>query len=77
MTFTFTAADDTLDDDDESVKLGFGLPDAWVSAVAPTETTFVITDDDDPFVTVEFGASAYTVAESDDTTTPGVTGERG
>ena len=73
MTFTFMAVDDTLDDDDESVKLAFGtLPDE-VSAVAPTETTFVITDDDDPFVTVEFGASAYTVAESDDTTTPGVT----
>ena len=72
--FTFAAPQDTLDDDDESVKLGFGtMPDAWVSAGAPDETTVSITDDDDPFVTVEFGASAYTVAESDDTTTPGVT----
>ena len=71
--FTFAASQDTLDDDDESVKLGFGLPDAWVSAGTTDETTFNITDDDDPFVTVEFGASAYTVAESDDTTTPGVT----
>ena len=72
--FTFAAPQDTLDDDDESVKLGFGtMPDAWVSAGAPSETTVAITDDDDPFVTVEFGASAYTVAESDDTTTPGVT----
>ena len=71
--FTFAASQDTLDDDDESVKLGFGLLDAWVSAGTTDETTFNITDDDDPFVTVEFGASAYTVAESDDTTTPGVT----
>ena len=55
------------------MKLGFGLPDAWVSAGTTDETTFNITDDDDPFVTVEFGASAYTVAESDDTATPGVT----
>ena len=70
--FTFAASQDTLDDDDESVKLGFGLLDAWVSAGTTDETTFNITDDD-PFVTVEFGASAYTVAESDDTTTPGVT----
>ena len=72
--FTFAAPQDTLDDDDESVKLGFGtMPDAWVSAGTTDETTVGITDDDDPFVTVEFGASAYTVAESDDTTTPGVT----
>ena len=72
--FTFAAPQDTLDDDDESVKLGFGtMPDAWVSTGTTDETTVSITDDDDPFVTVEFGASAYTVAESDDTTTPGVT----
>ena len=63
MTFTFMAVDDTLDDDDESVKLAFGtLPDE-VSAVAPTETTFVITDDDVPAVTVTFGQGTYTVAE--------------
>ena len=68
--FTFAATQDTVDDDDESVKLGFGLPDAWVSAGTTDETTFNITDDDDPFVTVEFGASAYTVAESDDTDLP-------
>ena len=72
--FTFAAPQDALDDDDESVKLGFGtMPDAWVSAGTTDETTVSITDDDDPFVTVKFGASAYTVAESDDTTTPGVT----
>ena len=72
-TITFTAVDDALNDDGERVRLGFGsLPDR-VSAGTPDETTVNITDDDVPSVTVEFEASAYTVAESDDTTTPGVT----
>ena len=64
QTFTFTATQDTVDDDDESVKLGFGtMPDAWVSAGTRDETTVSITDDDDPFVTVTYGRSSYTVAE--------------
>ena len=63
-TFSFTATQDTVDDDDESVKLGFGtMPDAWVSAGTRDETTVSITDDDDPFVTVMYGQSSYTVAE--------------
>ena len=63
-TFTFTATQDTVDDDDESVKLEFGtMPDAWVSAGTRDETTVSITDDDDPFVTVTYGRSSYTVAE--------------
>ena len=66
-----------MDDDDESVKLGFGLPDAWVSAGTTDETTFNITDDDDPFVTVEFGASAYTVADERRYNDAGCNGERG
>ena len=63
-TFTFTAVQDTVDDDDESVKLGFGssLP-AGVSEGSPSETTVSITDDDDPAVTVSFGAATYTAAE--------------
>ena len=73
-TFDFTATQDTLDDDDESVKLGFGtMPDAWVSAGTTDETTVSITDDDDPEVTVMFGQATYTVDESDDTSTTGVT----
>ena len=61
---TFAATQDTEDDDGESVKLGFGtsLP-AGVSAGSPSETTISITDDDDPQVTVSFGASTYTAAE--------------
>ena len=62
--FTFTAAQDEVDDDDESVRLGFGMmPDAWVSAGTPDETTVSITDDDDPFVEVEFAQDAYTAPE--------------
>ena len=72
--FTFTAAHDTVDDDDESVKLSFGatLP-TGVSAGTPATSTVTITDDDVPSVTVSFGSAAYTVAESDDSDTTNVT----
>ena len=63
-TFDFAATADTADDDGESVKLGFGssLP-VGVSEGSPGETTVSITDNDDPQVTVSFGASTYTAAE--------------
>ena len=63
-TFDFTATDDSVDDDGESVKLGFGstLP-TGVSAGSTDETTVSITDDDVPSVTVSFEQDAYTVAE--------------
>ena len=65
MTFTFTAVDDTLDDDDESVKLAFGtLPDARVSAGTPDETTFVITDDDVAAGKVALELTPATINES-------------
>ena len=72
--FTFTAAHDTVDDDGERVQLSFGaaLPDG-VSSRSPATSTISITDDDVPSVTVSFGGAAYTVAESDDPGTPGVT----
>ena len=62
MTFTFTATQDTFDDEGESVLLGFG-PDlsGGVSSGTPDETTLTITDDDPP--EVSFGQNAYTVAE--------------
>ena len=64
QSFTFTAEHDAVDDDGESVKLGFGssLP-ARVTAGTPAETTISITDDDVPSVTVSFEQSSYTVAE--------------
>ena len=62
MTFTFTATQDTVDDEGESVLLGFGSDlSGGVSAGTPDETTLTITDDDPP--EVSFGQSAYTVAE--------------
>ena len=62
MTFTFTATQDTFDDEGESVLLGFGSDlSGGVSAGTPDETTLTITDDDPP--EVSFGQSAYTVAE--------------
>ena len=67
-TITFTATQDTENDDGESVKLGFGaMPDAWVTEGDTKETTVFIDDDDDPAVTVSFAAGAYNVSESDDT----------
>ena len=69
--FSFAAADDDIDDDGESVKLGFGttLP-AGVSAGSTDEATVSITDDDTAGVTVEpttlsvdeGGSGTYTVA---------------
>ena len=63
-TLSFRATQDTVDDDDESVKLALGtMPDTWITAGARTESTVGITDDDDPFVTVTYGQSSYDVAE--------------
>ena len=62
QTFTFTATSDTFDDDGETVKLGFGMLPASVTAGTTSETTVSITDDDDP-VSVEFGDDEYSVEE--------------
>ena len=63
-TITFSATQDTEDDDGESVLLAFGgtLP-IGVSAGTTAETTVSITDDDNPAVTVMLGEGAYTVPE--------------
>ena len=64
-TFTVTAAQDTVDDDGESVLLGFGTLPGGITATTgqAAATTVSIRDDDDPQVTVSFGASTYTAAE--------------
>ena len=67
-TFTFTANDDTLDDDDESVKLTFGTLPTNVSAGTQSQAVVSITDDDVPAVNVEFGSVSYSVDEDDDVT---------
>ena len=61
--FTLTATDDTVDDDDESVRLAFGPLPATVVAAAPEQATIAILDDDDPEVEVNFEQAEYTVSE--------------
>ena len=61
--FTFTAVQDTVDDDRESVRLGFGALPAGVTAGTRNEATVSIVDNDDPAVTVRFEQVSYTVAE--------------
>ena len=67
QTFTFTATADDVDDDGDSVLLGFGtLPDevsAPDTTARPASATVSITDDDVPPVQVFFEPAAYTVAE--------------
>ena len=63
-TLSFSALQDTTPDDGDSVKLGFGtdLPPG-VTEGTDDETTVTIIDDD-PAVTVSFGAATYSVDES-------------
>ena len=74
-TFTLTVVDDTVDDDDETVEFGFGSTLPNRVTVGTTDTATVrITDDDDPFVTVNFSRATYTAREGDtDGTTVTVT----
>ena len=63
-TFTFSVADDELDDDDETVTLGFGTLPSTVKTGGDHETaTVTIRDDDDPYVDVEFGEATYSADE--------------
>ena len=67
--FTFSADDDAVDDDGESVKLAFGTLPAQVTGGATDEAVVSITDDDAPTsVAVSFGAAAYSVAEGSSVT---------
>ena len=57
-TFTVTAFDDTVDDD-ETVELTFGdMPDTRVTASGNTTATVNLVVDDDPFVKVSFQSDA-------------------
>ena len=59
--FTITATDDPLDDDGESLALGFGeLPDGVTAGTVPAATVTLTDDDATPAVT---GATAFAVAE--------------
>ena len=63
QTITFTATQDDVDDDGESVLLAFGMLPPRVTAGTTTEATVSITDDDDPRVEVSFGSGTYIVPE--------------
>ena len=67
-TLSFTAVNDTSDDDGESVKLTLGALPTGVSAGTTTETTVSITDNDDPAVAVSFQHGTYTVTEGSSVT---------
>ena len=70
--FTFSPTQDTIDDDGEKVKLGFGALPAGMTASGTTEATVSITDDDaspelilaaPPAAIVEAGGSAMVTVE--------------
>ena len=63
-TFTLSATQDDIDDDSETVLLGFGssLPDR-VATETPATATVTIDDDDDPEVEVSFAQASHSVAE--------------
>ena len=69
QTFTFSATQDSMDDDDESVKVELGTLPTGISKGTNDHTVIGITDDDDPSVSVSFENATYTVAESDDSST--------
>ena len=62
---TFTATNDSVDDDGESVLLGFGTLPTGVSlgTFNSGESTVNITDNDVPSVTVRYEQASYTVGE--------------
>ena len=64
-TVIFTATDDTVNDDGESVRLSFGspLPDRVTEADTNDETVVYIVDGDVPDVTVSFEEEVHTLPE--------------
>ena len=62
--FTFTATQDTVDDDGERVLLTFGALPATVQTGTPTETTVTITDDDAAAGKVTLELTPATINES-------------
>ena len=67
-TFNFSAAQDSDDDDNESVLLSFGTLPLHVSEGSVPETTVSVADDDYPLINVSFLQSSYTVEEGATTT---------
>ena len=63
--FTFSATQDTIDDDGEKVKLGFGALPTGLTASGTTEATVSITDDDASPVITTNTASPILVEENE------------
>ena len=71
---TVTATDDDIDDDGESVRLGFGSrPPDGVTVGSPDTVTIAILDNDDPWVRVSFVQTSYTATEGETGVTVAVT----
>ena len=63
QTFVVVAEDDALNDDGESLELGFENLPTGVTAGTPATTTVRLDDNDVPAVTVAYGAATYTATE--------------
>ena len=61
--FTVTADDDMVDDDGESITIGFGTLPTGISAASPETTMVSLADDDVPAVTVQFDEIRYDAFE--------------
>ena len=66
--FVITPVDDSVDDDDETLKLLFGTLPENLSPGTTTETVVTIVDNDDPQVEVNFRRAIHDVAEGADRT---------
>ena len=62
-TFVITATDDSVDDDNESVTLTFGMLSDRVEAGNPATTTVALIDNDVPLVSVSFDQVTYEATE--------------
>ena len=68
--FVVTATDDAINDDGESITLGFGdLPEGYATDMPPTATVSLADDEE----TVSFGADTYTATEGGTAATVTVT----
>ena len=69
VSFTFSATQDSVDDDDETVTISFGALPTGVAEGTVDETVVSIGDDDAPAsVSVMFAAATYAVDEGDTVT---------
>ena len=68
-----TADDDTVDDDGESITIGFGTLPTGISAASPETTMVSLADDDVPAVTVRFDEFSYDAFEGGSAATVTVT----